>query len=45
MGGMSTAEAKHEIDREIAKHEHALHDEERALMNLLEQRLVLEAAM
>ena len=45
MGGMSTSAAKHEIDREIAKHEHALRDEERSLMNLLEQRLVLEAVM
>ncbi len=45
MGGMSPAAAKHEIDKEIAKHEHALRDEERSLMNLLEQRLVLEAAM
>ena len=45
MGGMSPAEARHEIDREIAKHEHALRDEEQSLMNLLAERLVLEAAM
>ena len=44
MGGMSTREAKQELDKEIAKHEHALHDEERSLMNLLQQRLILEAA-
>ncbi len=44
MGGMSKKEAKHEIDKEIAKHEHALHDEERSLMELLQQRLILEAA-
>ena len=45
MGGMSKAEAKHEIDREIAQHEHALRDEEQSLMSLLQQRLVLEAAI
>ena len=43
MGGMSPKEAKHEIDKEIEKHEHALHDEERSLMTLLQQRLLLEA--
>ena len=41
---MSKKEAKHEIDKEFAKHEHALHDEERSLMELLQQRLILEAA-
>ncbi len=44
MGGISTTQAKHEIDKEIAQHQHALHDEEQALMNLLQQRLILEAA-
>ena len=45
MGGKSAATAKHELDREIEKHEHALRDEEQSLMNLLAERLVLAAAM
>ncbi len=45
MGGTSVKEAKREVDREIAKHEHALRDEEQSLMNLLAERLVLEVAM
>ena len=38
------AEAKHTIEEEIEQHTHALHDEERILLNLLEQKLVLEEA-
>ena len=38
------AEAKHEIEEEIKEHTHALRDEERTLLNLLEQKLLLEKA-
>lgn len=38
------AEAKHEIEAEIKEHTHALRDEERILLNLLEQKLLLEKA-
>ena len=38
------AEAKHEIEEEIKTHTHTLREEERALMNLLEQKLLLETA-
>ena len=38
------AEVKHEIEAEIQEHTHALRDEERTLLSLLEQKLVLEKA-
>ncbi len=38
------AEAKHEIEEEIEQHTHALREEERTLLNLLEQKLILEKA-
>ncbi len=38
------AEAKHEIEAEIKEHTHSLRDEERILLNLLEQKLLLEKA-
>ncbi len=38
------ADVKHEIEEEIKEHTHALRDEERTLLNLLEQKLVLERA-
>lgn len=52
MGGMSKQEAKEELDEEIAEHTrasserdpHGLRDDERALMDLLQQRVLLEAA-
>ena len=42
LGGITAKEAKREIEREIADHEHALHAEERALIELLEQKAMLE---
>jgi len=44
MGGMTQQEAKRQIDEEIAGHESALREEERALVELLEQRSLLERA-
>jgi len=44
MGGMTQQEAKRQIDEEIAEHESALREEERALVELLEQRSLLEKA-
>jgi DNA topoisomerase-1 len=44
LGGITAEAAKREIDREIAAHESALHEEERALVELLEQRSLLEKA-
>ena len=41
LGGITAKEAKEEIEREIADHEDALHAEERALMELLEQKAML----
>ena len=38
------AEAKHEIEEEIKEHTHALREEERTLLNLLEQKLLLANA-
>ena len=38
------AEAKHEIEEEIKEHTHALREEERTLLNLLEQKLLLDKA-
>ncbi len=47
MGGMSKEEAKEKLDEEIAEqpHHHGLREEERALMSLLQQRMLLEAAV
>jgi len=44
LDGTSIAAAKKKLDEEIAQHAHALRDEERALVKLLEQRLQLERA-
>lgn len=44
MGGMTKEEAKEQIEEEIAEEAHALRHEERALMSLLQQRMLLEAA-
>jgi DNA topoisomerase-1 len=44
LGGVSRAEAKAALDGEIEEHESALHDEERVLLRLLEQRSLLEKA-
>ena len=41
LGGISPREAKTELDAEISEHEHSLRVEERALVQLLEQRAVL----
>ncbi len=43
LGGTSTTAAKRELDEEIAERSHALRDEEQQLIDLLEQRLLLEA--
>ena len=37
-------EVKHELEQEIAGHTAALHKEEQALVSLLKQRLLVEAA-
>ncbi len=42
LGGISAQTAKEEIEEEIAEHTGALHREERALIELLEQRALLE---
>ena len=44
MGGMTKEEAKEKVEEQIAQEAHSLHPEERALMNLLQQRVLLEAA-
>ncbi len=44
LGGLDKAEAKKELDRKIADKRHALHEEERALLDLLAQRRLLAAA-
>ena len=53
MGGISKREAKEELDEQIAEHgeavahapdAHGLHEEEKALISLLQQRMLLEAA-
>ena len=44
LGGITAQEAKQEIEQEMAEHKSALHAEERALMELLEQRSLLSAA-
>ncbi len=41
LGGITAQEAKREIEQEIENHAHALHSEERALLELLEQRSLL----
>ncbi len=41
LGGITAKEAKREIEREMAEHESALHAEERALIELLEQKAML----
>jgi DNA topoisomerase IB len=43
-GSVSAEEAKEELEEEIAKHEHALRQEELMLLQLLEQRTALENA-
>ena len=43
LGGISPEAAKQQIDAEIAEHEHALRREEQALVELLQQRVALEA--
>jgi DNA topoisomerase-1 len=42
LGGITIADAKGKLDDEIAKHAAALRREELALLNLLEQRALLE---
>ena len=37
-------DAQHHLEKKIAEHQHALRDEERALVDLLAQRVLLEAA-
>ena len=37
-------DAQHHLEKEIAQHQHALREEERALVDLLAQRVLLEAA-
>lgn len=44
LNGKSTAEAKRKLDQEIAEHAHALRQEEQTLVDLLQQRLLLEKA-
>jgi DNA topoisomerase-1 len=42
--GKAVSEAKRELDKEIAAHAHTLRSEERKLVDLLQQRLMLEKA-
>jgi DNA topoisomerase-1 len=42
IGGMSVQEAKEELEEEIAEHASALRREEKALIDLLQQRMLLE---
>jgi DNA topoisomerase-1 len=44
MGGISVQQAKDEIEEEIAEHASALRREEKALVDLLQQRMLLEAS-
>ena len=44
LGGKSTETAKKEIEEEIEERRHALREEEQALVDLLQQRLMLEAS-
>ncbi len=44
LSGTSIDAAKKKLDHEIAQHAHVLREEERALVKLLEQRLLLEKA-
>ena len=44
LGGITAQEAKQELEQEMAEHENALRAEERALVELLEQRSLLEKA-
>lgn len=44
LGGITAQEAKKEIEEEIAEHEDALHKEEKLLVELLQQRALLEKA-
>ena len=44
LDGTTVSAAKRKLDREIAEHTHALRQEERTLVNLLKQRLILEKA-
>jgi DNA topoisomerase-1 len=44
LNGTSIEVAKHKLDKEIAAHVHALREEERTLVTLLQQRLLLEKA-
>jgi DNA topoisomerase-1 len=42
--GKTVSEAKRELDKEIAAHAHTLRNEEQTLIDLLQQRLILEKA-
>jgi DNA topoisomerase I len=44
LSGSNLEFAKRKLDREIAEHAHALREEERRLVTLLQQRLLLEKA-
>ena len=44
LSGEAITATKRSLDREIAEHAHALHDEERTLVDLLKQRIALENA-
>ena len=44
MGGITARAAQHKLDEEIAEHAEALRREERALLDLLKQRMLLEKA-
>ena len=44
LGGKSTEAAKQELEEEIEDRRHALREEEQALVDLLQQRLMLEAS-
>lgn len=43
LGGTTMTAARKKLDEEIEKRSHDLRDEEQALIDLLEQRLILEA--
>jgi len=44
MGGITARAAQYKLDEEMAEHAEALRREERALLELLKQRLLLEKA-
>ena len=44
LNGDTIKSVRHRLDKEIAEHAHKLRDEERTLVNLLKQRLLLEKA-